>query len=129
MSTVRLIFGLMLYVFFISTLIAYVSLNMGYMNISPVSVDYTPPTPTSINATANWWDSIPFVGEAASAVGGIIDTAGMLGSVMGSVLGIILWTLPESIFPDPTISLIFNVVFIKIPLVALIWAILDVVLP
>jgi hypothetical protein len=74
-------------------------------------VNYTSPDSDS------FWSGIPIIGTVA-------DTAPLVSSFLGSLFGVLLWTLPEAIFP-----LWANLIFIKIPLIVLIIAIVEVLLP
>lgn len=107
----KLILGLLLYVVTMSMLIGMFSVGMDMGEIGEVGIDYTAPTDESI------WNSVPFIGET-------FESLGFIGSAVVAVGKVLLWTLPETLFP-----LWANIVFIKIPLVVLIFAILDVLLP
>ena len=112
----KFILGLLLYVVSVSTLIGLASYGMGYENPSAVEIDYNPPS----NETALSW--LPFgIGE------GVTDAWNSLSwitAITGSVMGVLFWTLPETIFP-----LWANILFIKLPLIALLISIVDVLLP
>jgi len=71
--------------------------------ISENILDYNPPELTGIYA---------------------IDAILFAQTFLGAIIGVLFWTLPEWIFP-----LWANVIFIKIPLIALIAAIVEIVLP
>lgn len=113
MSSPKLIFYLLLYVVFTASAVAVFAVGMGY----PIGgsgdnlINYEPPAEESI------WDSIPILGET-------FDTASLVGSFITATLGVLFWTLPPEIMP-----LWANVIFIKIPLITLIVAIVEVILP
>jgi len=107
----KLILGLLLYVVTVSMIIGMISAGMGYGDTGSVGIDYTSP------ASESMWSSIPIIGDTFESLGFITSAVIAIGQVL-------LWTLPEAIFP-----LWANIVFIKIPLVALIFAVLDVLLP
>lgn len=112
----QLIIGLLLYITIVSTLFGIIIAGMGGEDTGTIGVDYTPP---SEEGNALSW--IPYVGET-------LESAGFVGSVVAAILGVLFWTFPETIFPAG-IGLLFNLIFIKIPLVGLIFAVLDVLLP
>lgn len=104
------IFYLLLYVVVTSTIIAVFSAGMGVSVISP-EVNYTAPSDDSILS------SLP-------VIGGAFDTASFVQSFIMSLMGVLFWTLPSEIMP-----IWANVVFIKIPLIALIISVVEVILP
>ena len=109
-----LIFMLLLYVGFTSMAVALFASGIGGMAIGASGealINYTPPEEES------FWDGIPIIGET-------VDAASLTGSFLGSLFGVLFWTLPESIFP-----LWANFIFIKVPLIALIVSVLEVILP
>lgn len=118
MSAHQFILGLVIYVFVVTGLIAMVAtgMNMG--------------TVQTMNITLNQPDTY---GESSDipVIGGLIDTlsdigagAGFVGSFLGAFMTVLVWTLPELIFP-----LWANIIFIKAPLIALIYVIVEMLLP
>ena len=106
-----LIIGILAYIFVVSSMIGVVAVGMGYDNPGAIGIDYTAPDDESILS------SIPFIGET-------FESAGFIGSVITAIASVLFWTVPEQLFP-----LWANILFIKIPLVGLIFAVLDVLLP
>ena len=110
----RLVLSLLLYVAFVSFAVSAVAGGMGYttggLNDNPDGW-FSPPDEDS------FWDGIPIIGET-------VDTAAMVGSLLVSVFTVMFWNIDPAIFPW-----FANIVLIKIPLVGLIAALIEVVLP
>jgi len=114
-TTTGIIMGIVLYLVVISTVISYTAFNMGYGQIGGVTFSYTPPERNVI------LESIPIIGDTL-ADGAIAGT--MAAGFVTTLLSLLVWTLPEAIFP-----LWANIIFIKIPAVILVAAIIEVLLP
>lgn len=111
-SSPYLIFGLLLYVVCTSIFIAIFAAGMGYtggIQSGESLIAYEAPD--------NETSTIPIIG-------GAVEGGEMISSVLSALASVLLWTLPAEIFP-----LWANVIFIKIPLVVLIVAIVEVILP
>ena len=111
MNSPRLILGLLLYVCVTSILIAAFAAGMGYTGITTGEGSYNITTPDVSG------DSLPVVGTAQ-------DTGEMVGSFLQALGLVLAWTLPGEIFPWWA-----NLIFIKIPLIGLIIAVVEVFLP
>jgi len=104
---------LLLYIVVATTLIAIFATGlMGASGVPYATVDYRPPE----NETDNYF--IPNFIENA------IDTGGMATAFLGAIYNILLYNVSEEILP-----LWANVIFIKIPLLILIVAVIEVFLP
>ena len=116
MSSPKIIFSVLLYVCFLSTAVAVFAVGLGAegfdVNQSMNIVNYSPPSQED-----SIFSGIPILGtgEAASS---------FIQSLAFTILGVLFWTIPESIFP-----LWANIIFIKIPLVYLVASIIEVLLP
>ncbi len=105
----KLIGGLIFYLFFISLAITTITFGLGMSGSEYHNVTYQPPA-------RSWWSDIPFIG-------GVIDTGSLVLSVMGSVSSLIVWNVSEAVFPWWA-----NIIFIKIPLIILTAAIVEMLL-
>ena len=110
----RLVLSLLLYVAFASFAVSAVAGGMGYstgwLSDNPDGW-FTPPDEES------FWDGIPIIGET-------VDTAAMIASLLTSVFTVMFWNIDPEIFPW-----FANIVLIKIPLIGLIGAIVELILP
>lgn len=101
MASAKLFLGILMYLICISTLIGYAASSMGY-------------TP-----------GMPDVTQIQTPSGGsIYDALGMFFSVFQTIGLLLVWNVPEVIFP-----LWANIIFIKVPLIVLIVIVVDVLLP
>lgn len=110
----RLVLSLLLYIAFASFAVSAVAVGMGYttggLSDNPDGW-FSPPDEDS------FLDGIPIIGETA-------DTAAMVASFLASVFTVMVWNIDPEIFPW-----FANVVLIKIPLIGLIGAIVELILP
>jgi hypothetical protein len=108
----RLVLSLLLYIAFASFAVSTIAGGMGYSTSgTDLSINFEPPDEDS------FWDGIPIIGET-------VDTAAMVASFLASVFTVMFWNIDPEIFPW-----FANVVLIKIPLIGLIGAIVELILP
>ncbi len=132
----KLIFGLILYIVVISMLVSVFAAGMGeqieggiwgvqvdengaIISNSGGVVDYTP-----AQQEPSFWDGIPIVSDISTAIGGALESAGYIGGIISALAGLMLWTLPEAIFP-----LWANIIFIKAPIILLVVELVRLFLP
>src|SRR5690606_30027320 len=110
----RLVLYLLLYIAFASFAVSAVAGGMGYttggLSDNPDEW-FSPPDEDS------FLDGIPIIGETA-------DTAAMVASFLACVFTVMFWNIDPEIFPW-----FANVVLIKVPLIGLIGAIVELILP
>lgn len=119
MSSVNFIIGLLLYIFVVSTLIGYFAVGMGYTGFTnpDTLIEYETPDETPDS-------DIPIIGDITDFLSDLGAGASFASSYLSTISAIILWTLPEAIFP-----LWANIICIKIPLIGLIVSVIEVFLP
>lgn len=120
MAESKFIIGLLLYIFTISTLIAYFAVGMGYTGIVDPStlIKYEQP------AEVEEGDRIWFISDVADFLSDVGQGAAFAGAYLSTISAVIVWTLPETLFP-----LWANIIFIKIPLIGLVVSVIEVFIP
>ena len=118
MSAHQYILGLVIYVFVVTGLIALVASGMNMGTVQTINI--TMEQPASYSDLGD--DS--FIGGILNTISDISAGAAFIGSFLGTFMTVLVWTLPELIFP-----LWANIIFIKAPLIALIYIIVEMLLP
>jgi len=118
MSSHQYILGLVIYVFVVTGLIAMIATGMNMGTVQ--TIDITMEQPDTFSESSD----IPIIGGLIDTLGDIGAGAMFVGSFLSTFMTVLLWTLPELIFP-----LWANIIFIKAPLIALIYIIVEMLLP
>lgn len=116
----KFILGMMLYVFVATSVVSWCAIGMGYGGIDDSAYTRAVSDSTDIAEPDDGFE-IPFIGDALDTLGA---GAAYFASVAGVIGSILVWTLPEQIFPFWA-----NIALIKFPLVATIIAIVELILP
>jgi len=111
MADIKLFLGILMYLIFVSVIIGYsatsIGMNSGVPDVSGISAN--PDIPEVSN--------VPIIG-------GILSGVEAISTILSMVALVIVWNVPETIFP-----LWANILFIKPAVIALILIIVDVLLP
>jgi len=117
-TSYQFILAMLLYVFIATSLISITAVGMGYSPIGTLdSEDFSSPDGTTSS-------DIPIIGGFVDWLNDVGAAAGFVGALMVIMATVLLWSVPEVILP-----LWANIIFIKIPLVALIASLVEMFLP
>lgn len=118
MSAHQYILGLVIYVFVVTGLVAMIATGMNMGTVQTININVEQPDTFSESS------DIPIIGGLIDTLGDIGAGAMFVGSFLSTFMTVLVWTLPELIFP-----LWANIIFIKAPLIALIYIIVEMLLP
>ncbi len=107
----KFLMALILYLVVVSTTIAIFAAGLMGASVPYATINYTPPSNESVIR------EIPIIGSAVTA-------GGFASAFIHAIFDLLFWNLPESILP-----LWANILLIKIPLLILIVAVVEVLLP
>ena len=118
MSSHQFIMGLIIYIFVVTGCISMMAIGMGMGSIDNLNMTFQQPE------TYSSASDIPIIGGLIDTLADVGAGAMFVGSFLGVFVTVLVWTLPEIIFPVWA-----NIIFIKAPLIATIYLIVELFLP